>query len=256
MAKRAVRQVIGFAMSVATVVMMASPAEAGQVYRDQVDGVSGLPPQGATAACLDSDYDLTGFGAPSSTEQDYYINTSSRPSGMSESQLVARVEDSLNTWNTTYTDCTYSDISSLDYDYLGTTTATVDPSSYSTDGYNTVSFVDVGTCTSTSCPKLGQVLIHRTSGVVDEWEIVLHYDATWFTGSNPASIGSSEFDLQSIVTHEGGHVSGIAHNNPTGCSNTLDDIHWYLTMFGCTAVGETFRRTLGLGDILALEQVA
>jgi len=38
----------------------------------------------------------------------------------------------------------------------------------------------------------------------------------WYTGSDPTQIGANQFDLQTIVTHELGHVLGLGHSTDTG----------------------------------------
>ena len=61
----------------------------------------------------------------------------------------------------------------------------------------------------------------------------------WATDGNADSV-----DLQGVATHEMGHVVGIGHTNPpaTAC----------LTMYKFSSLGETQKRTLGLGDKLGM----
>jgi hypothetical protein len=63
------------------------------------------------------------------------------------------------------------------------------------------------------------------------------------------SIGGSSttLDVQNTVTHEFGHVAGLAHVHPwqDGC----------LTMFPFVANGEVQKRTLGLGDKLGMQDL-
>lgn len=68
------------------------------------------------------------------------------------------------------------------------------------------------------------------------------YDFTY----NPTSDCTSAYDLQSLQTHEIGHVLGFSDVGSTTAK--------YLTMYGTGARCTTFKRTLGQGDIDALRR--
>jgi len=56
---------------------------------------------------------------------------------------------------------------------------------------------------------------------------------------------AGKMDVQNIMTHEFGHWAGLA--------DLYDDVDYWLTMYGYADYGETYKRTLGLGDINGLE---
>jgi hypothetical protein len=58
---------------------------------------------------------------------------------------------------------------------------------------------------------------------------------------------AGKMDVQNIMTHELGHFSGLA--------DLYNDADYWLTMYGYGAYGETYKRTLGLGDINGIRAV-
>jgi hypothetical protein len=64
----------------------------------------------------------------------------------------------------------------------------------------------------------------------------------WFIGSSQTA-----FDVENTVTHEFGHVAGLDHVRPPqdAC----------LTLFPFVDLGETQKRTLGLGDKLGMQEL-
>jgi hypothetical protein len=76
-----------------------------------------------------------------------------------------------------------------------------------------------------------------------EFHIINNSDLLWAV--NAPDIKGDQFDVQNVITHEFGH------------SLFLDDLYMppasELTMLGYTAIGETKKRNLGLGDILGLQ---
>ena len=54
-------------------------------------------------------------------------------------------------------------------------------------------------------------------------------------------------DVMDIMTHEFGHWCGL--------KDLYSDKDYWLTMYGYAGYGETYKRTLGLGDILGLQKV-
>lgn len=77
-----------------------------------------------------------------------------------------------------------------------------------------------------------------------EFHIINNSDLLWAVNASDI-IKGNQFDVQNVITHEFGH------------SLFLDDLYMppasELTMLGYTAIGETKKRNLGLGDILGLQ---
>jgi len=68
---------------------------------------------------------------------------------------------------------------------------------------------------------------------------------TYYSWSVSGEAG--KMDVQNIMTHEFGHWTGLA--------DLYNDADYWLTMYGYGNFGETYKRTLGLGDILGLQKV-
>lgn len=70
--------------------------------------------------------------------------------------------------------------------------------------------------------------------------VTIDSDESWATDGS-----SSNFDVENVVAHEFGHVAGLGHvaAPKDGC----------LTMYRFAGLGETQKRTLGLGDKLGMD---
>lgn len=74
---------------------------------------------------------------------------------------------------------------------------------------------------------------------------IVGFMVTMDSAESWATDGSSDkFDVENVASHELGHVAGLGHDNPpkSGC----------LTMYKFAGLGETQKRTLGLGDKLGM----
>jgi hypothetical protein len=74
---------------------------------------------------------------------------------------------------------------------------------------------------------------------ISGFRMAFDMDEPWATDGNAASV-----DLQVVATHEMGHVVGIDHTNAPATS--------CLTMYKFSSLGETQKRSLGLGDKLGM----
>lgn len=75
---------------------------------------------------------------------------------------------------------------------------------------------------------------------------IVGFVVTMDSAESWATDGSSgNFDVENVASHEFGHVAGLGHDNPpkSGC----------LTMYKFAGLGETQKRTLGLGDKLGMD---
>jgi hypothetical protein len=114
---------------------------------------------------------------------------------------------------------------------------------------NEIHYENIGTSAS------GAVMVcEGASGNIVSFEMGIDKRAYWYTGSDPAGISppacggtgqpACQLDLQSIATHEGGHVLGIDHlDGVTGTCPARGDAATMCLANG-VSWGETFTRTL------------
>lgn len=68
--------------------------------------------------------------------------------------------------------------------------------------------------------------------------------------------GEGAIDVQSVVTHEFGHIAGLGHADTYGSCGAGACVHVDparpLTMYSASRPGDIMHRTLGLGELLYL----
>ncbi|MCP8322198.1 MAG: hypothetical protein H3Z52_14870, partial [archaeon] len=152
------------------------------------------------------------------------INPSNRY-GFSSSAVVTTITTSANTWD--------SETSADVFLYRGTTSR----SAGTRDNYNVVAWG-----------------YYWRSGVIAVTYIwyrgsqILETDTrmnTYYKWSLSGEAG--KMDVQNIMTHEFGHWAGL--------NDLYSGVDYWLTMYGYASYGETYKQTLGLGDINGLEAV-
>jgi len=153
----------------------------------------------------------------------YWINPSNRY-GFSASDVIKVIMASTDTWD--------KETSASVFSYKGTTRRNA--GTY--DGYNVVSWGSYksGVIAVTYIWYVGDQIIESDTRMnsIFKWSL---------TGE------AKKMDVQNIMTHEFGHWAGLA--------DLYDDEDYWLTMYGYSGYGETYKRTLGLGDINGLEAV-
>ena len=167
-------------------------------------------------------YELLGFHWYSTIS--YYVNPSNSY-GFSTSGVISVITLSANTWDT--------ETSYQVFSYQGTTTRKA--GRY--DGRNVVSF-----SAYKNANAIAVTFIWYIGTRIIETDCIMN---TMFTWSLRGEAG--KMDVQNIMTHEFGHWCGLA--------DLYSDVDYWLTMYGYGDYGETYKRTLGLGDINGLQKV-
>jgi len=157
------------------------------------------------------------------TTAKYYINPSNKY-GFKAEDVVAAITASADAWdvNTEFPV----------FQYMGMTSK----SAGRYDGYNVISW---GTYRA---GVIAVTYIWQVGGRIVETDTRLN---TYYKWSLKGEAG--KMDVQNIITHEFGHWCGLA--------DLYSDADYWLTMYGYASYGETYKRTLGLGDILGLQAV-
>jgi len=157
------------------------------------------------------------------TTAKYYINTSNKY-GFSKSAVVTTITTTAETWD--------SQTNAQVFSYQGTTTR----SAGRRDGYNVVAWGSY---------QRGAIAVtyiwYRGSRIL-ETDTRMNTYYSW-----SLTVVAGKMDVQNIMTHEFGHWAGL--------DDLYSDSYYWLTMYGYSKNGETYKRTLGHGDINGLEAV-
>jgi len=187
--------------------------------RETVIVIYAIPP--TDDSMTNSYYELLGYKWYATIS--YYINPSNKY-GFSTTNVVNTITTSANTWDAQTSYAVFS--------YKGTTTRAAGKR----DGYNVVAWgsYQVGAIAVTYIWTSGTQIIETDCRMNTRYKWSL-------TGE------SSKMDVQNIMTHEFGHWCGL--------KDLYQDKDYWLTMYGYANYGETYKRTLGLGDINGLRSV-
>jgi len=157
------------------------------------------------------------------TTINYYINTKNKY-GFSATAVVNTITTSANTWD--------QETAYQVFSYKGTTGRNAGRR----DGYNVVSWGGY------QAGIIAVTYIWYSGSQIIETDCRMN---TYYKWSLSGEAG--KMDVQNIMTHELGHWCGL--------DDLYDDVDYWLTMYGYGNFGETYKRTLGLGDINGLEAV-
>jgi hypothetical protein len=167
------------------------------------------------------DYKLLGFHWY--TTASYWINPSNNY-GFTASVVIKAITASAETWD--------GETKSAVFKYLGSTSRQA--GRY--DGYNVVAWGNyrVGVIAVTYIWYIGDRIVETDTRMNTRYKWSISGEA-------------GKMDVRNIMTHEFGHWCGL--------DDLYDDKDYWLTMYGYADYGETYKRTLGLGDINGLEAV-
>ncbi|MEM2304668.1 MAG: hypothetical protein QXK51_04895 [Candidatus Methanomethylicia archaeon] len=144
--------------------------------------------------------------------------------GFSTSDVIATIRTAADTWD--------SETEAAVFSYQGTTTR----SAGRRDGYNVIAWG------SYRSGVIAVTYIWYSGSQILETDTLLNNLYKWSLSGE-----SGKMDVQNIMTHEFGHWCGL--------DDLYDDKDYWLTMYGYASYGETYKRTLGLGDTLGLQAV-
>jgi hypothetical protein len=157
------------------------------------------------------------------TTASYYVNTANTY-GFSEAAVTATIQASAETWD----GATSFEV----FTYVGTTTS----SAGVYDGKNVVSWG------SYKAGVIGVTYLWSAGGRMLETDTILNTYYQWSLSGEPGKM-----DTQNIMTHEFGHWCGL--------NDLYNGRDYWLTMYGYSNFGETYKQTLGLGDVNGLRKV-
>ncbi len=180
---------------------------------------------------------------------EWYIGDGGMPGALSQANARTAFADAINNITMGYNNCGIADTIDAHSDYIGTTTYEADITSSTTcsdrDGKGTW---DAGNLSSGVLAATCSWTTSSGSGWRSLVEADVRYNTTDFDFTNsPSSSCSSLYDVRAVGTHEAGHVFGLGHAPDSGHDN--------LTMAPTIDACNTSDRTLGRGDMTALEAI-
>lgn len=208
--------------------------------------------------CSDNHYNLHSWRFHSTF--DFYQNTASFPSGLPN--LSSAMSAGPGGWNEFRTSCDSTPGTSwTGYRFAGTNTLT--PSK--ADGYNTMGWENFSSPPGDADARCAQEMRNVGSNgygyaciFVDSLNRLYEYGVSLNPGATPpwsTDLNATEEYLivQAVMTHEYGHVSGVAHTNAESSTFNRNDDHAALTMYPWLATNDGranyWPYTLGLGDM-------
>jgi len=158
-----------------------------------------------------------------STTAKYWINPKNKY-GFSVSAVVATITTSAETWD--------KETAAAVFSYQGTTSL----SAGKRDNYNVVAWGGY------QAGAIAVTYIWYSGSQILETDTKMNTFYKWSLSGE-----AGKMDVQNIMTHEFGHWAGL--------DDLYGDVDYWLTMYGYANYGETYKQTLGKGDILGLEAV-
>ena len=192
----------------------------------------------ATGACADAAYSLDVLSWPDGFE--WYFDEDSVPDEYDRDQVLEIVKRAFDNITTARNDCGLPDNVTATSEYRG---ITYEDACVETRGRNVVGF---GTL-----PRRSRILAQMCpfiypGGLTGNAHILINSNVDWSLAA--ATCDGRRWDLETILTHEVGHAFGLGHVG--------ERRHGDLTMSTISnGPCDTEELTLGLGDILGLEEL-
>ena len=158
------------------------------------------------------------------TTANYWVNPTNNY-GFSTTQVESVISTSTYAWD--------KETSANVFHYQDTTTR----SSGTRDGYNVV---DWGTYSSANV--IAVTYIWSIGKHIVETDLRMNTNWAWSLSGE-----AGKMDTQNILTHEFGHWIGL--------NDLYKNADYWLTMYGYADYGQTWKQTLGLGDINGLQAI-
>jgi hypothetical protein len=209
---------------------------------DQTAGDGTGPP-----ACEDTAYNLEGH------EEDdlfqWYFNADSTPGEITKAEAESALRAGIINITHSENNCGMGDNVSATSNYLGRTNRTADMDSEggcaTMFGRDQVSVVDFGNHQKVGKACWWYVPLVGTDELLEGDFRLNKADYDWTV--SPGTGCSNDYDVESVATHEWGHIFGMAH--------VAEDGHANLTMSTQVSPCTSGQRTLGRGDVLGLRQI-
>jgi hypothetical protein len=164
-------------------------------------------------------------------QMNWYWNSASTPGYLNQTNTLTSLRSAHAEWESNINHCGYSDFSTVNIAYRGTTTA-----GYGDNGINTIGWGNISTtgCGSTA---IGCARVEAGFSSISEADIRLSNSATWINGK-----ASGKFDVQYIAAHEVGHTIGFRDID--------ENFDCTVLMCGHVFSNDTSGRKLGQGDAI------
>jgi hypothetical protein len=226
----------------------------GTISYDAPDNETISDPDKVRDSCTDDAYNLDG-GRRWYSNYAWYLGDGSRPGNMSSATTYVVLADAVSNITNSTNPCGLTDSVTATYSYEGATVNESDihtdfgtsSCDFWTDGKNVVDFGDLSDDGNPpwaiTCKWYGSQAGANHILQADVKFNVVDFD--WTRDVGPTC--NQQVDLESVATHEFGHVYGLQHVD--------SDNHPTLTMRTGGAVCQTFKRTLGLGDVRGLRSL-
>jgi hypothetical protein len=162
----------------------------------------------------------------------YWINPNN-DYGFPESEVESVINAAAETWDNQTTFDVFA--------YRGTT----ESAAGAKDGYNVVSWGEYSQSNAIAVTFIWYTRTRVGRSIrmeIVETDTLLNIYYSWSLSGE-----DDKMDVRNIMTHEFGHWCGL--------DDLYKDRDYWLTMYGYASVGETYKRTLGYGDILGLQKV-